>query len=100
MVESLLELEVELLAASVGARHYHLLGRFPTDRVREFVGRAKRRASFKLDIGGVWAVRCRAKPIRDRAHQINVFYYILEHAQEGAWVWSFREGMYWRKAQG
>jgi hypothetical protein len=38
--------------------------------------------------GGVWAARCRPKPINDRAHQVCVFGYIRDHRKRGAAVWS------------
>ena len=31
-----------------------------------------------------------SKAFKDREHQLNVFHYILRHAEEGAWVWDFR----------
>jgi len=40
--------------------------------------------------GGIWAVRCSARPIRDRTHQLAVAHYIRKHAQRGAVVWSLR----------
>ena len=42
--------------------------------------------------GLLWAVRSKVIPIRDRAHQLNAYNYILEHAEEGAWVWDFLKG--------
>ena len=36
-------------------------------------------------------------PINDRKHQLNVFGYIGDHKAKGAWVWTFREGIYWRE---
>jgi hypothetical protein len=41
--------------------------------------------------GKLWAVRCKVTPIEDRKHQLNTFYYILDHINEGAWVWDFRD---------
>jgi hypothetical protein len=100
MVERLLEMQIELLALSVGAAHYHLLGRFPNAQVRWPVGRAKKHASHLLTgvglEGSVWGKKCRALPVKDRAHQLNVFEYICNHAAEGAWVWDFRQGIYWK----
>jgi len=100
LVESLRDLGVLLMAASVDGTHYHLLGRFPPDGVRSLVGRAKMHVAFVLRDhgirGGVWAARCRALPVRSRSHQLNVFHYILDHARRGAWVWGFREGTPWR----
>ena len=41
--------------------------------------------------GKLWAVGSKANPVRDREHHRNVFFYILRHAEEGAWIWDFRE---------
>ncbi len=94
LVEKLLELHVQLLALSLGRSHFHRLGKFPPPLVRKVVGFAKRNAAFRLRAagleGGVWAVRCKVEPIRDRAHQLNTFQYVLNHVNEGARVWDFR----------
>ena len=95
-VSKLLEQGVEVIAVSVDAVHYHVLARFASDDVRGPIGRAKKNASFLLRKcglpGTVWAKKCRALPVRDRAHQVNAFNYILGHAEEGACVWTFRDG--------
>jgi hypothetical protein len=98
---SLLSDAVELIAICVGAKHWHVLARFtPPDAVyvtadrmgRRLLGRAKGRSAVALSKaglvapGGVWAVRCRIKPIKDRAHQVRVASYIPEHRKKGAAV--------------
>jgi len=96
IVEKLLEKDVEAIAASVDAVHYHVLARFQDGNVRRPMGLAKKNASILLTPHGlpgtVWAKKCRPLPIDDRRHQLNVFDYILAHKEEGAWVWSFRDG--------
>jgi len=97
IVEKLRELGVEILAVSVDAVHYHVLGRFPGADVRSFIGRAKKNASHLLREhrlpGTVWAKRCRVLPISDRSHQVNVYRYIARHADRGACAWTFRDGL-------
>jgi len=103
--------ELELIAIAVGAVHMHLLGKFPpaqkptdlirglraTDPVRHYVGIAKKESAKRLaetelvERGGVWARRGKIVRIKDQRHQRNVFQYILDHADEGAAVWSFRD---------
>ena len=107
--------EVQVLALSVGGVHMHVLGRFPKptfnerglqcakqrtsaidDPVRHLMGIAKQWSSKRLmregfAKSGIWARRGKIVPIRDRPHQLNVFNYILDHASEGAAVWSFRD---------
>ena len=116
VVASLQRYGVELLGASVSATHMHLLGRFPEgptpgesglrgqrtsaveDPVRHLVGKAKQwsakqLAKQELVAGGrVWGRRGKIVRITDRAHQVRTVGYILKHAEEGAAVWSFRDG--------
>lgn len=105
MAESLLYREVELIDLCIGAKHWHVLARFksldwrarPKEKNRDprhLMGLAKKRSARALskagliDEGGVWAVRCRPLPIRDRSHQLNVAKYIPDHKKKGAAVWS------------
>jgi hypothetical protein len=100
VAEKLSALGIEVLIASVDAKHLHLLARFRDHEPEIWLGRAKKHASHALrqaalrtQDGGLWARRSRAEPIRDRAHQLNVFRYILWHAQSGAAIWRFdRQG--------
>jgi len=96
MVEKLLADEIEAIALSIDDHHFHMLARFRDHRPRHWVGRAKMHSSMILRDyglpGGAWAVGCRTLPIRDRRHQINVFNYIVKHRQQGAAVWTFRDG--------
>jgi REP element-mobilizing transposase RayT len=100
LVDRLIELAVQLIALSLGQRHFHLLGKFPDDNVRHWVGLAKKEASLSMSAqgltGGLWAKRCKVEPIHDRAHQVNAFHYIERHANSGAWVWTFRHGRQWK----
>ena len=55
------------------------------------MGKAKLLAWFELRdkcgwVGQLWAKRGKELPIRDRAHQLNVYRYVLRHANQGAWV--------------
>jgi len=99
LVEMLVHSGVALNAVSVDRVHYHFLGQFTDLHVRRTVGRAKKHATFVLRDDGLagtaWARRCRALPVTDRSHQVNVFRYITRHAAQGAWVWTFRDGITW-----
>jgi len=79
-----------LMAVGVAAQHAHLLVKLPRARRRQWTGRAKRHATLVLRdhgwVGKLWAVRSKPVVIRDRAHQVRAFEYILRHADEGAWV--------------
>jgi REP element-mobilizing transposase RayT len=98
---SLLSDSVEVIAICVGAKHFHILARFtPPDAMfvtadrkgRRLIGRAKGRSAIRLSkaglvaTGGVWARRCRIKPIANRAHQVRVTRYIPAHRKKGAAV--------------
>jgi len=100
MVEMLLTQRIELLVLSLDDIHYHLLGRFPSVQVRPIVGRAKKHAYFELHgqgfVGHLWGQSSNVVPITGRNHQLNVFRYVNDHKTKGAWVWTFREGIYWR----
>ncbi|MCG8406096.1 MAG: hypothetical protein MI923_12940 [Phycisphaerales bacterium] len=95
MVARLLQDRIEVLALAVDDHHFHILVRCPDHRPRHWVGRAKKQASDLLSehglAGQVWARGCRALPITDRKHQVNVFGYVERHARDGAAVWTFRE---------
>lgn len=101
LVEMLVDQEVEALVLSVDAVHCHMLSRFGSLAARTAVGRAKKHAYHVLREQRrgrrLWAKRGRTLPIRSRSHQVNVYHYILEHAQSGAWVWTYKEGLYWRR---
>ena len=98
-VEMLVQQDVELIVLAMEATHYHLLGRFPPSQVRQLVGRAKKHAYHTLrdtgHRGKLWAVRCHVLPIADRSHQLTAFEYIRNHGRKGAWVWTYRDGLYW-----
>ena len=101
MVEMLIDQDVQVLALAMDAVHCHMLAKFGDLPARQAVGRAKKHAYHMLRgdrrQGRIWAKRGRTLPITDRSHQLNVYQYILQHAQAGAWVWTYKEGLYWRK---
>jgi len=102
---------VEVVQLCVSPTHFHVLCRFvplsPGTAVpgldnpnasnirepRHLIGIAKRESARTLSKagtrpeGGIWAVRCKCKSIRDRRHQIRVARYILAHYKRGAAVW-------------
>lgn len=102
LAEKLVQLKIELLVLSLDAVHYHALARFPDHKPRWWIGLAKKHASHVLRkyglAGAVWARKSHPLPITDRTHQLNVFGYIRDHADVGAWVWTFRDGLYWLDA--
>ncbi|MEM6506342.1 MAG: hypothetical protein AAGC44_09070 [Planctomycetota bacterium] len=86
-----------VLAVSVSGMHLHALAELPGDRpgVKAEIGYAKKggsRAISKQLPGRVWARDCGLKLIRDEAHHLNTFSYVERHVEEGAFVWTFRNG--------
>ncbi len=83
---------IDVAALAVDGHHFHVLARFVDHAPRRWIGLAKRRSALALvkaghaQRGGVWAVRCRCLPVRDRLHQVNVARYIAAHEKHGAAV--------------
>ena len=85
-----------VLAVSVSAEHVHALALLPDHRgtIRRIVGRCKQygtRAARAILLGEIWADGGEFKPVRDRAHQLNVYQYILTRQGPWAWTWSYRD---------
>ena len=99
LAEMLLHQQIEIIALSLDAIHFHLLARFRNKQVRPIVGRAKRHVTYVLrergHVGKVWSGNGKVTPVSDRQHQVNVFNYITRHADHGAWLWTFHKGIYW-----
>jgi hypothetical protein len=78
------------LAIAVAAQHVHMLVKLPLGRQRQLTGLAKRQSTLDMRNHGwqgkLWAVQSKRDVIRNRAHQVNTFNYILRRAKEGAWV--------------
>ena len=90
------KLDAPVLAISVGPTHLHALAQWidDVDEAGDLAGRLKQRTSHALRHvlpGRVWAEGGKPIRIRDQAHQRSVYQYILNHALDGDWVWSFRE---------
>jgi len=84
-----------VLCLAQGGQHLHLLAKLPVDvDVRIWMGLAKKHSAFAAKAQGwrgkLWGKRGKEVAVRDRAHQLNVYDYILAHAKEGAWVWVWK----------
>ncbi len=81
-----------VVCLSVSGQHLHVLVKMPFGQSRRWMGLAKRHVWFVLRdrgwIGKLWGKRGKTVVIKDRAHQLNVYRYILRHAAQGAWVWT------------
>ena len=91
---------LEIIALSMDAVHCHMLCRIGEQDARPLVGRAKKHAYHVMaklgHVGPLWVDKCYVRRIENREHQTTVFGYILEHAENNAWIWTFREGVHWR----
>ena len=87
-----------VLCLAQGGQHHHMLAKLPLGvKPRIWMGLAKKHAAFEAKgqgwKGKLWAKRGKEIRVKDRTHQLNVYYYILDHEKEGAWVWKWeREG--------
>ncbi|MDZ4688882.1 MAG: hypothetical protein SH850_27720 [Planctomycetaceae bacterium] len=81
-----------VLVVACGGQHVHVQVQLPDGDARHPAGLAKRHATFVAHANGfegkLWALKPKIVRIKDRTHQKNVYQYILDHAKEGAWVWS------------
>ena len=100
-LESLAIQQIRVLAIGVGAKHLHALIQCPADNPKTIIGKAKNhvwmrmvngsdRLKLRTDIPPLWAVGLHPEPICDGAHHVDAFWYILDHRDEGAWVWCFQ----------
>ena len=104
IVRKLEEQQRRLLAVSVGGHHAHLLAELPREEQERWdVLRDCKRASshvVRKELSGrVWGGRGKLIAVKDRAHHQRVYEYILRHASERAWVWSFRDGVVFDPAE-
>jgi hypothetical protein len=99
LIQNFLHNKVPLLALAVCEKNFHALLQVPDGRVKRMLGLAKRHVTFSfattIDASHrrtrLWEREAGVTPINDRAHGDNAFQYILDHIDEGGWVWSFRD---------
>ncbi len=89
-------MEARVLVVAVNGMHAHLLAELDADyeQAKCIVGRLKQRASHAVRDelpGQIWAGGSKPVLIRDRAHLTEAYNYILRHAEQGAWVWTFKD---------
>jgi len=93
--DRLKKLGAYVVAIAVDLQHVHLQLKLPPREAMSWIGLAKKHAWFELrETGfhsGLWGKRAKVVPIKDRAHQVNVYRYIMRHAQHGAWVWNWKD---------
>src|SRR4051812_35920890 len=93
-IASLLRRNIPVAIGSIDAIHFHVLAPFPDHDPRKWIGIAKRESSHYCKQaglapeGGLWAVRCKCKPIADAGHYGRTKGYIGDHVRFGAAVWA------------
>ncbi len=91
LIEAYANLNVYAACIAVGGHHIHALVKHESGIARKISGRVKLHAinqSLRHGWSGkLWAVRSREELVEDKPHHRNSYYYILDHEQEGAWVW-------------
>ena len=96
LLKSFEKRHIQVITLSVDRIHFHLLARFPDHNPRHHIGVAKKESSHYLKAdgqgatGGVWGTRTQCIPIKDRAHQVKAYEYILAHSKHGAVTWNFK----------
>jgi len=93
--DRLQELGAFVLCLAQGGQHLHLLAKLPIGiEPRIWMGLAKKHSAFEAKEKGwqgrLWAKRGKELRVRNRAHQLNVYRYILAHEKQGAWVWVWK----------
>jgi hypothetical protein len=99
--QKFIEFGCDPIVIAIGSKHGHVLARFPSHDPRIKTGIAKQHATttlkahcsavgidLRLKLGeGIWGKRSKAEPIKDRAHQVKAFYYVVRHVREGVALW-------------
>lgn len=96
IVQKLIRLGFRALAVSVSGNHFHILVELPIGlpEIKRIIGQCKGVASHAVRDqmpGTIWEAGGNFDPIKDREHQVNVFYYIRDKQGPGAWVWTCRD---------
>ena len=84
-----------VLCLAQAGQHLHLLAKLPIGaNPRSWMGLGKKHSAFEAKDRGwqgkLWGKRGKELKVRDRAHQLNVYHYVLDHQKEGAWVWRWQ----------
>ncbi len=95
ILTKLIEQRAFVLCLAVAAQHMHVLAKLRRgQRPRMAMGMAKKHATFEVKrlgwTGKLWACRGKEIPIGNRRHQLNAYRYILAHADQGAWIWDWK----------
>jgi len=90
ILESLTIQRIDHRALAIAPKHVHVLLQSANERPKLAAGKCKQNVSRNIPCtfeSGWWAQDSHAEPIGDAAHFANAIQYILDHVDEGAWVW-------------
>lgn len=95
LLKSLSIQRIPVISLAVAPTHSHLLIRCLAVDPELVLGRAKQNVTRNLPsrLPGyrLWAKNSHIEPVHNRSHQLQTFRYILAHAHQDAWTWSFRD---------
>jgi len=88
---------IRVLAVSVSDHHVHLHLQLTNEyrEVKAIIGKCKTIASLAVRDqlpGSIWSRGCDINTIGDASYQRNVFHYITEGQEKGAYVWDYKSG--------
>jgi len=88
-VKKLQRMRCAVFILGCGPTHLHVLFEATEDDMKRQLGKAKQFASLKCPnhSGQLWGESCEAIAVNDDEHAVEVFGYIDDHRDEGAWIW-------------
>jgi REP element-mobilizing transposase RayT len=94
------QLEVPIIACSIGERHLHALTNLPSNYqdMKKLIGKSKQKASHSVRYvlpGIIWEAGCEFNRIKDRDHLHNTYKYIRTKQELGTVVWSHKPQENW-----
>jgi hypothetical protein len=84
-----------VVSLAIGGKHLHLQLKCDPRRVIAILGDVKRKLWYERNCLGnparLWGRGRKIIPIENKPHQVATLKYVLDHRDEGAWVWSYRD---------
>ena len=98
LLKALLVAGRRVLVIAVTQKHAHFLVELPKKRSKatQTVGKwktARTAAVRKMLPGSIWGEGGKYKPVRSRDHLRAAYKYIRDEQGEGAWIWTYRQGL-------
>jgi hypothetical protein len=103
LIDSFHHRQIPLSALAVCEKNFHVLIQVSDGAVKQFLGLAKRHVTFTfapiINDGTnrrvrIWEGEGGVNPINDESHARNAHQYILDHINEGGWIWSNKDALF------